>query len=553
MVLQIFISLMIMSVLPQSVKIRSRGWDIFLLGITAYILYWLNHSIEGKIASSYLLEWLPYKGFKANLNLSTTKELCKLLLPLLGMILFLMYQNIVYRKDNSPQNYNAMLLMAVPFFILLYNSKDFVQLLSGSCFFTLFSFYLINQPEAREKSLYYCFFAEMCLFTALAIVFSGLDNINISSFGKYLKKARHKDLIAVLVLAAVFAKSGLFLFQNKLLDLQKMSFSRIMVFYFLGNPLSGLVLFVILKPLWNSSQLSEPIILTIVTLSILWGFFGALLMDSLKAKALYLNLMFYAFYFALLYHNQTYLSMVITYMLPLQLLLNYLLYMVILSASDEIYVSEMGGFWKPLKFNLILGILGIMTWSAFWLKFTVIDLAIYFYIFGGVVLVVFAHIFYQVYFAPLNADEYVYALLKNLHWGLMVPLFVGLIWGVSNSEMAQNIYFYAGVLAWIIFCRLGVFRILNRFNDSDFVQDSDLLHKIYSLFIIAPIRILGRILWLSIDFVIIERTIIGSISETTGMLVRGLQRVQSTAWLNYLFMLLLGLGIIFICVGYQYE
>ncbi len=554
MVLQLFVALTVLAGLMQGIKVRRlRVWELFLFFACSYLAYRFYEMGSGKFSPAYLMQWLPYKGFKANLNLSSSAGLVKVLLPLLGIMLFLQYQNLVYNKDSSQQNYNAMLLLGIPAFILLFNSHDFVQLLSGSCCFTLISFYLINQPEAREKSLYYYFFAEMCLFTALAIVFSGLDNINLSSFERYLKKGRHKDLIAVLVLAAIFAKSGLFLFQNKLLDLQKISFPRLMTFCFMGNPLAAMLLFVMLRPLWSSSELSAPIIQIVLAVSLLWGFLGALLIDSLKAKALYLNLMFYAFCFALLFHNQKAFEGIVIYLLPLQLLLNYLLYSVVLAASDEVYVSEMGSFFRPLKLNYFISLAGIAVYAAVLQKFMAPAAAPYFYAFGGAMLVALAHIFYQIYFAADNAGDYVRARLSNLRWIIILPLVAGLLGTLYWSGNYKAGWLYAGLAVWVAFSRLGILRFLSRLNDSEWVQEADLLQKIYSLFIIAPVRVLGRVLWLSIDFVIIERTIIGSISQTTGVLVRGLQRVQNTTWINYLFMLLLGLGIIVVCVGYRYE
>lgn len=554
MVLHLFVSLTVLAALAQALKVRRvKVWELLLFLACAYISYQFYDLSSGKVSAAYLMEWLPYKGFKANLNLSSSPQLVQILLPLLGMMLFFLYQNLVYNKDSASQNYIAMVMLSISAFIILFNSRDFVQLLSGSCCFTLLSFYLVNQAEAREKSLYYYFFAEMCLFTALAIVFSGLDNINLSSFDRYLKKARHKDLIAVLVLATVFAKCGLFLFQNKLLDLQRISFPRMMTFCFLGNPLAAMLVFVQLKPLWSSSHLSEPIIQIVLGVSLLWGFCGALLIDSIKSKALYLNLMFYAFCFALINQNNGSFNEVVIYFLPLQLMLNYLLYSVVLAASDETDVSEMGGLFRPLKYNYLVSLLGILVYAAVLQKFITPQTALYFYLFGTAMLIALAHIFYQIYFAPLNIGEYVYALLKNLNWKLMLPLIVGLGWTFYLTGKYADIQLYAVLFIWIIFSRLGILRFLNRFNDSEWIQEGDLLQKIYGTFIIAPVRILGRVLWLSIDFVIIERTIIGSISQTTGILVRGLQRVQNTAWINYLFMLLLGLGIIVICVGYRYE
>lgn len=46
----------------------------------------------------------------------------------------------------------------------------------------------------------------------------------------------------------------------------------------------------------------------------------------------------------------------------------------------------------------------------------------------------------------------------------------------------------------------------------------DVWELLYHYLLLTPLRLLGRILWIAVDFVVIERTIIGSISQTTRFL-----------------------------------
>ena len=83
---------------------------------------------------------------------------------------------------------------------------------------------------------------------------------------------------------------------------------------------------------------------------------------------------------------------------------------------------------------------------------------------------------------------------------------------------------------------LGITRFFNRWADNETVQDMDVWELLYHYLLLTPLRLLGRILWIAVDFVVIERTIIGSISQTTRFFVGGLHRIQSALWLNYLLM-----------------
>ena len=81
------------------------------------------------------------------------------------------------------------------------------------------------------------------------------------------------------------------------------------------------------------------------------------------------------------------------------------------------------------------------------------------------------------------------------------------------------------------------------------MQLSEFFKRFYELVLLTPITVLGRILWLTIDFVIIERTIINSLSDVIKFLIRISQKIHQSSLLNYILLALCGLGIIFLYVG----
>ena len=80
--------------------------------------------------------------------------------------------------------------------------------------------------------------------------------------------------------------------------------------------------------------------------------------------------------------------------------------------------------------------------------------------------------------------------------------------------------------------------------------DGDIVYVLYRIFLLSPLRLLGRVLWIAVDFVVIERSIIGSISQTSSLLVSAFHRMQEAAWLNYLLLVFVGLLLILINWGY---
>ena len=87
----------------------------------------------------------------------------------------------------------------------------------------------------------------------------------------------------------------------------------------------------------------------------------------------------------------------------------------------------------------------------------------------------------------------------------------------------------------------GPLRLLNKLYEVENIQEADWFDDMYETLLIAPVKILGRILWLTIDFLIIERTIISSLSGGTTLLVRLLDRMHTGTWIGGAMYVLAGL------------
>lgn len=77
----------------------------------------------------------------------------------------------------------------------------------------------------------------------------------------------------------------------------------------------------------------------------------------------------------------------------------------------------------------------------------------------------------------------------------------------------------------------------------EFIQESDVFETVFDFLIITPLTILGRILWLLVDFILIERTIINSLSNATNLLIRGVSHLNVFSAKLYLLYILLGFGL----------
>lgn len=103
----------------------------------------------------------------------------------------------------------------------------------------------------------------------------------------------------------------------------------------------------------------------------------------------------------------------------------------------------------------------------------------------------------------------------------------------------QNIRYVAALMAiWGVFLLLRPLRRLNRLADNEWLQNSDYIDDLYDLLINTPIKIIGRVLWLMIDFVFIERTVISFLRSIFNFLIFVVRKLNANTWLiNSLFIL----------------
>ena len=161
-----------------------------------------------------------------------------------------------------------------------------------------------------------------------------------------------------------------------------------------------------------------------------------------------------------------------------------------------------------------------------------------------------AFILHGMFLGKMHSDERVEALLKNIGIYYWVPYIAALSWYVYELGIWSQKEIWIILGSFILFMLIVPIQALLKLAAIEEIQNADILHRIYMIVFIMPLRLLGRVLWLAIDFVVIERSIIGSISHSTAFVVQGLQKIQGISWSNYLLMLLIGVMIILLNLGW---
>lgn len=552
MVLQLFICLLVIA--SASLLItqgrRRRIWSILIFAGLGILAYFFMENLSRPQTTNFIYQWLPYEELRADINISSSRRMQHMFLPLTCLLAGLVYLNTLFASEKHSLHFNTLMLLNFVSLILQASSHDFLQLMFAGCMFSIISFYMPDQILAKKKIFIFNFLAEMAVFMALAIVYGKTSSVSLTVLPEYASGGRHRDLVAFLLLFAIGCKCGLFLLNGHYFSLKDAAFNRIICVMALSVPLSGLILTDKLRPLLQISDLTINILPWWSLLSVVLGLTGALINNNLKSKVVSLSLAVYAFMLPEVYFNSGRLQIMVPWMLIFNTLAAAIFVIVSNAASGENNAAYLGGFWRGTKGNFVLTLLLCAALGA---GFASHSSGQGFMTFTTAYMIVLALDIKMAYWGRPRADEKVMAFAQNagiLYW---LPLVAVSFWLIWQNTAWKNIAAYellavpavllAGMpVLWLI--RLGGMKI----------WQTDVLSGLYERLIILPLKFLGRVLWLVFDFVVIERSIIGTISAAASALVTGVRKIQEARCSNYILSILSGILIMLVYWGfYAYE
>lgn len=517
-----------------------RLWSLLLLGILALLgfNFWENGQLG--VVETFAFHWIDTSLMRVDVNLNTDAAVYGLAAPFVLLTGMSVFYNTFYNAETDKLRLNGLLLLNLAAVILVICAQNFMQLLTAVCIADVLCLFMINDIEGKRRYVFYNLLADMGLFTLFALIWKQTGSISLSALSGYHQPGQYPELTVGLLLFCAFIKSGMFLFQGGFLNLAGLSFNRILSVSYCATPLIGILLLIKAYPLLGNVPYAPVVLELFGGLTLLWAFVGAISIDNLKDKALYFNLMFYALMVGLLSLGLNPLLKLLPGLLLAGSLLNILWMMTAVSASNELFVSNMGDFARPLKTVFVLALL-----LTFALVQGITEAAApqnerWVYVFAVVLLTALAHVLYQIFLGKTNADERVWAFLKNPPLLFLFPVAAAVVFMILQSG-----FYHAGVwyvyAAFLLVLFSGPLRRLRRLYDSEAVQEADWFDDMYETLLVAPVKILGRILWLTIDFLIIERTIVSSLSGGTALLVRILDRMHTGTWAGSLLYVSAGL------------
>ncbi|MBE6452855.1 MAG: hypothetical protein E7012_05145 [Alphaproteobacteria bacterium] len=543
MVLQFFLSLLTVAGIFMVVPYKRRiVWLWLLFTITVCLSVWYLYDMANVARQIIEYKWISYPHLRADFIIGGDSPILSSIFNMIPILFLFLWMNLTFfPKDTSLSASNITLLLLATFIYTL-SSQDNIQLMVGSCCFSILGFYLINDSNLKKHFILYSYTAEISIFTALAVIYSQVGNINFNDLGKYIRIGKHHDLVSLLLMVGIFIKCGTFLFQNYIIELNKLNFNRMLIISLLSSPLSGLIIFYKLHSVISASSYFTSTLNTVVVLTSVWSLLGIIWRDSLKAKILYLNMMFFAISLFLISKQAENIFIAIK-LLPLLTIIDISLYPVSLYGFTDPIVSKNSLNWYHHKSELLIsfvayGMLLISSQSSIPFYFTIMLAIANAIIISGLY--------------GLKERPYVSWLSKFMPY--ILPLALGGVWFVliDNFKFEEcTIYVFIGFVLCSLFTPQ---RFINLLADKTDIQDGDFFSTFYHSFIISPLRLLGRILWLLVDFIVIERSLIGNFSDTTLSGIGYLQKIQSKGLISWLCFFGLGLLILIINIGiFVYE
>ena len=515
-------------------------WSLFSAAAVSYFVYRL--SLLGNAPDLYLnCPWLKIPNLAVNLEIVVNAGNIYLVFALSILALLVLLQN-TFGAENAKNSLNGLVLLNLLSSLMLVFAGNYVQMLVavGVCDVLVFS--AVNNIEAKKKYIYANFLADIGLVSIFAVILGQGGGLELDKLPDYARFGHHKDFVAILLLLCIFVKTGLFLFHGAYTEMRTLGFNRLNYVLFTATPLTGYLLLLKTESLLQISPFSYPLLKIFALSSVLWGVWGALAIDNLKQKAVYFALMFWGLVYAFAAFGSRLDSLQFASLLTAAFLFGQVLMVICAAASNETQVSETGGFLKSLKFTFLLALLVLA--AFFSVLFKTAEGSPWL---AGSYALLFAaasaHVLSQILLGESRADERVQAMLKNPPLPSWLPVAAAaavLCWSFRLSPL----WLTPLLAAWLGLFFLRPLRRLDALYDNDVLQEADYVGTAYELLIITPVKVIGRLLWLTVDFVFIERTIISSVQNALGFMIFLFRRIHSGTVTGMLLFMLLGFAVI---------
>lgn len=435
-----------------------------------------------------------------------------IIFPFFMMTLLNVAHNQIFRYEERRSVFNALSILNLAALLMMITSNNFVQLLSMVFVIDILAVFVIKDVNSYKKYAIMNMAADMILFMVLAIINSLVDSLDIRQILEYKKIGYHIDFIAVCGLTAVFMKFGFFAFQVGITQLNNIRLHRLQQVLFLSAPITSVVLLIKFHMLWSASMYYGPYIDAICIATMAWSFYCCVMLDSFKSKIIYWQLMFWALFAELLKFNGFVWSALFSSLILDMYMLMGGLYWLYYYFNRRCNVSQMmkaifkNSFRQDCAFVLILAAIFLLanTLAIFYNNLN----RYYIWTFAVLFVLSLSLVINQIVFTPRRNK------VLQLHQipicGLYLVELIGLsvlLWYYFHTN---EISVFGVTITFIILSCVNPMQKLSKLYRNKFIQQTDAIGMVYKT-LVKSLRLCGKILWLLVDRLFMDKVIIGII------------------------------------------
>lgn len=501
--------------------------------------------------------WSSLPSGSIYVDIISDRANCTLLFPFLLLTLAETGKNTIFRYEERRNAYNSLLFFNLLALLMMISSNNFVQLLSGMFAVDILAFLIMHDVDNSKSYVMLNFLADMLIFTVLAVINSQVGSLEIQEISRYRQLGHHLDFTALCALTAVFIKLGFVPFQSALLPLKGIRFHRLQCVIFLTSPAAALILLQKFNMIWNFSAAFAPVLLIVCLLSAALNAVGLLLTDDIKAKAVCLQLLFLSL-FVKFFQDSGFIwqEKQTQIFLSVYTLVNcvYFFYYYVNRRKkiSQFAFPESAPLFPPLAGCLCFVVSASVLFPEIFpadIKSVVLNLPEKLLSVKSVVLF-FTFVFFYGAAVLLhqlfagrqqnNSGKTVLPSGKIFFWLLQAAI---LFLAVSRAPITLlPAVLYGSAFLFISFLPVPafIFRCYKQEKMQFLNISADFCQKVF----LAPLQFTGRILWLLVDWMFVEKLIVGTLQTSLLAFVRLFRNMHYNRVIGVLFLLLLLSGLL---------
>lgn len=492
----------------------------------------------------FIWKWIVSPVINVNLVLKYSPDLDGVAAALFLAVGVALFYNSFCFFEKERLKVAGLAIFLLVMMIVLISAQNMMQLLVAACFIDVLAFYLINDMPAKQKFVFFNLLADMLLMTALALFWIKSSSLNFNALPLFAKNNPYASIVAAFLILAAMMKSGLFLFHDAFLNLKNLSFQRNMLLITSATPLAGAFILYKFMPLMVALKWTEPLIFFAALFTILWALVGTLIVNNMHVRILYFNMCVYGLLFACLAAQYKTFLTFLPAALMCSLVTTIILILPVIAASNDALISHYGAFFKQMKFTAGLSLIALCLEIPVWYHFVTLNLNFFIVAALALRLIVLAHILGRIYLGKKVADDKVWSLLRNPHLFYLIPL---ILLSAALLIFNTDAFSYYAAAFTVLICLVFIsrpFRFLNPCLSNSFIQNAQPVMKFYYFLLVLPLTVMGRVLWILIDFLLIERTLLYALQRIVSLLVCCSQNIHAQLKIGGVAFVLCGIAVL---------